>query len=130
MKYKLFFTLNQNEPELQGTFDTIEEAEKHMQLLIDTKSRIKLWYICKSIRAKSTVYDYGAHNAFYEIKEVTEELGVLQVQMPDRDSYDYFLRDEFSYWDLTRMPTLAYECTRKEAEQFPQFKWIALSELK
>lgn len=50
----------------------IEEAEKHMQLLIDTKSRIKSWYIRKSIRAKSTVYDYGAHNAFYEIKEVTE----------------------------------------------------------
>ncbi len=72
LKYKLFFTLNQNEPELQGTFDTIEEAEKHMQLLIDTKSRIKSWYIRKSIRAKSTVYDYGAHNAFYEIKEVTE----------------------------------------------------------
>ncbi|MFU1594060.1 hypothetical protein ABNG39_02280 [Streptococcus dysgalactiae] len=23
----------------------------------------------------------------------------------------------------------AYKCTREEAEQFPQFKWIALSDL-
>lgn len=72
LKYKLFFTLNQNEPELQGIFDTIEEAEKHMQLLIDTKSRIKSWYIRKTVRVKGITYDYGAHNAFYEIKEVTE----------------------------------------------------------
>lgn len=72
LKYKLFFTLNQNEPELQGIFDTIEEAEKHMQLSIDTKSRIKSWYIRKTVRGKVITYDYGAHNAFYEIKEVTE----------------------------------------------------------
>lgn len=72
MKYNLFFTLNQNEPELQGIFDTIEEAEKHMLLLIDTKSRIKSWYIRKSAHDDCIRYDYGAHNAFYEIKEVEE----------------------------------------------------------
>ncbi|WP_159583972.1 hypothetical protein [Streptococcus halichoeri] len=72
MKYNLFFTLNQKEPQLQGTFDSIEKAERHMQLLIDTKSRIKSWYIRKSVRGKVATYDYGAHNAFYEIKEVTE----------------------------------------------------------
>lgn len=71
MKYNLFFLINDKQ-QLQGTFDTIEEAEKHMQLLIDTKSRIKSWYIRKMVRGKIITYDYGAHNAFYEIKEVTE----------------------------------------------------------
>lgn len=68
--YKLYFRINNNEPELQGTFATGAEAEKHMQYLIDTKSRIKSWYIRKLQRDGYWLYDYGAHNAFYMIKEV------------------------------------------------------------
>lgn len=45
--YKLYFLINGNEPNLQGTFDTEAEAEEYMQHLIDTKSRIKSWYIRK-----------------------------------------------------------------------------------
>ncbi|HFI0150693.1 TPA: hypothetical protein ACGO3A_001206 [Streptococcus suis] len=67
--YKLYFRINNNEPELQGTFDTEAEAEKHIQYLIDSKSRIKSWYIRKIQRDGYWLYDYGAHNAFYMIKE-------------------------------------------------------------
>ncbi|WP_230334752.1 hypothetical protein [Streptococcus suis] len=48
--FELYFRINDNEPELQGTFDTAVEAEKYMQRLIDTKSRIKSWYIRKAQR--------------------------------------------------------------------------------
>ncbi|WP_449456118.1 hypothetical protein [Streptococcus suis] len=67
--YKLYFRIDNNEPELQGTFDTEAEAEEYMQYLIDTKSRIKCWYIRKLQRDGYWLYDYGAHNAFYMIKE-------------------------------------------------------------
>ncbi|HFU4025608.1 TPA: hypothetical protein ACGO0F_001316 [Streptococcus suis] len=67
--YKLYFRINNNEPELQGTFDTKAEAEKAMQYLIDSKSKIKSWYIRKLLRDGYWLYDYGAHNAFYMIKE-------------------------------------------------------------
>ncbi|HEL1773789.1 TPA: hypothetical protein TXV11_002461, partial [Streptococcus suis] len=66
---ELYFRINGNEPELQGAFDTEVEAEKYMQRLIDTKSRIKSWYIRKIQREGYWLYDYGAHNAFYMIKE-------------------------------------------------------------
>lgn len=68
--YGLYFKTNNNKPVLQGTFDTEAEAEKHMQYLIDTKSRIKSWYIRKLQRDGYWLYDYGSHNAFYMIKEV------------------------------------------------------------
>ncbi len=68
--YKLYFRINGNEPDLQGTFDTEAEAEEYMQHLIDTRSRIKSWYIRKIQREGYWLYDYGAHNAFYMIKEV------------------------------------------------------------
>ncbi|HFU3947141.1 TPA: hypothetical protein ACGPAJ_001805 [Streptococcus suis] len=74
--YKLYFRINNNEPELQGTFDTEAEAEKHMQYLIDTKSRIKCWYIRKIQCDGYWLYDYGAHNAFYMIKEAENDTEV------------------------------------------------------
>lgn len=71
--FELYFRINDNEPELQGTFDTEVEAEKYMQRLIDTRSRIKSWYIRKIQRDGYWLYDYGAHNAFYTIKEVLND---------------------------------------------------------
>lgn len=70
MTFELYFQINDNEPELQSVFDTKAEAEKYMQRLIDSKSRIKSWYIRKIQRDGYWLYDYGAHNAFYMIKEV------------------------------------------------------------
>ena len=71
--FELYFQLNDNEAELQGAFDTKAEAEKHMQLLIDARSRIKSWYIRKVQCKGYWLYDYGAHNAFYLIKEVESD---------------------------------------------------------
>ena len=70
MTFELYFQINDNEPELQSVFDTKAEAEKHMQRLIDSKSRIKSWYIREIRHEGYWLYDYGAHNAFYMIKEV------------------------------------------------------------
>lgn len=42
--FELYFQINDNEPELQSVFDTKAEAEKYMQRLIDSRSRIKSWY--------------------------------------------------------------------------------------
>ena len=72
MTFELYFQINDNEPELQSVFDTKAEAEKHMQRLIDSKSRIKSWYIREIQHDDHWVYDYGAHNAFYIVKEVEE----------------------------------------------------------
>ena len=70
MTFELYFQINDNEPELQSVFDTKAEAEKHMQRLIDSKSRIKSWYIREIQHDGYWLYDYGAHNAFYMVKEV------------------------------------------------------------
>ena len=71
--FELYFQINDNEPELQSAFDTKAEAEKYIQRLIDSRSRIKSWYIRKIQRDGYWLYDYGAHNAFYMIKEVELE---------------------------------------------------------
>ena len=70
--FELYFKINYNEPELQSVFDTKAEAEKHMQRLIDSKSRIKSLYIREIQHDGYWLYDYGAHNAFYMVKEVEE----------------------------------------------------------
>ena len=70
--FELYFQINDNEPELQSAFDTKAEAEKHMQRLIDSRSRIKSWYIRKIQRDGYWLYDYGARNAFYMVKEIEE----------------------------------------------------------
>ena len=73
MTFELYFQINDNEPEIQSAFDTKVEAEKYMQRLIDSKSRIKSWYIRKIQRDGYWLYDYGAHNAFYMIKEAEND---------------------------------------------------------
>lgn len=70
--FELYFQINDNEPELQSAFDTKAEAEKHMQRLIDSKSRIKSWYIREIQHDGYWLYDYGAHNAFYIVKEAEQ----------------------------------------------------------
>lgn len=65
--YKLYFILN-GKREKQGEFSTLEEAEKYMMLLIDSKSRIKSWYIRKHQQDHHIFYDYGAHNAEYIVE--------------------------------------------------------------
>ena len=70
--FELYFKINYNEPELQSVFDTKAEAEKHMQRLIDSKSRIKNLYTREIQHDGYWLYDYGARNAFYMVKEVEE----------------------------------------------------------
>lgn len=64
---------------------------------------------------------------------MNEELGVLI-----NDKAHYFMKfklyeighlivEEFAIF--TEKISEAFKLTRKEAEQFPQFKWVALSEL-
>ncbi|CAM2760206.1 Uncharacterised protein [Streptococcus acidominimus] len=65
--YKLYFILN-GKRKKQGEFSTLEEAEKHMMMLIDNKSRIKSWYIVKRQKDNHIFYDYGAHNAEYIVE--------------------------------------------------------------
>lgn len=53
----------------------------------------------------------------------------LFVSSPDDDLPEYKHYDVGSTYLIERILDGAYKCTRKEAEQFPQFKWVALSEL-
>lgn len=68
----------------------------------------------------------------------SEELGVLLLESPEPKFYKYYflsVDNENSEYDVIStdnavvIKNIAYKCTRKEAEQFPQFKWVALSEL-
>ncbi len=64
---------------------------------------------------------------------MTEELGVLVVK--DRSWKRWYLINSFiedwnGYPVITSDIRSAYHCTRKEAEQFPQFKWVSLDEIK
>ncbi|MEW6855074.1 hypothetical protein [Streptococcus iniae] len=57
---------------------------------------------------------------------MNEELGVL---IGD-DKTSYFFKMNVDGKPLYCKSFFnAYHCTRKEAEQFPQFKWVALSDL-
>lgn len=70
MKYNLYFQINDNKPELQGTFDTYDEALKYMEQLIKEKSRIRNTGLRRYWRKDGVVrIDYGAHNALYLIEE-------------------------------------------------------------
>lgn len=70
-RYNLYFQLNGKDPELQGKFDTKQEALDAIRKLIEEKSSItytETWRFWK--KDGVTYIDYGAHNAFYMIKEV------------------------------------------------------------
>lgn len=69
---------------------------------------------------------------------IDEELGVLLLELPEPKFYKYYflsVDNESSEYDVIStdnvwvIEKLACKCTRKEAEQFPQFEWVALSEL-
>ncbi len=65
---------------------------------------------------------------------MNEELGVLV----DKGRYfwkrwyltDSYIEDWQGYPVITSDIRSAYQCTRKEAERFPQFKWVRLEDLK
>lgn len=57
---------------------------------------------------------------------MTEELGVLLDY--DKTSYFFKMNDDGKPLYCKSFFN-AYQCTRKEAEQFPQFEWVPLSEL-
>lgn len=65
--YKLY-SMRNGKFENKGEFSTLEEAEKHMKLLIDAQSRVKSWYIRKHQKGRHIYYDYGAHNAKYIVE--------------------------------------------------------------
>ena len=63
---------------------------------------------------------------------MTEELGVLVVK--DRSWKRWYLINSFieewqGYPVVTSDIRSAHQCTRKEAEQFPQFKFVPLYQL-
>ncbi|WP_373768411.1 hypothetical protein [Jeotgalibaca porci] len=73
-----------------------------------------------------------------EEEQTTEELGVLLLELPEPRFLKYYFLyhdNESSEYDI--IPTdnvwviekLAFKLTRKEAEQFPQFKFVPLKEL-
>lgn len=57
---------------------------------------------------------------------MNEELGVLIGD--DKTSYFFKMSDDGKPLYCKSFFN-AHKCTRKEAEQFPQFEWVALSEL-
>lgn len=71
IRYHLYFQINDKAPGLQGEFDTKQEALDAIRKLIDEKSSVThtdLWRFWD--KSGVTYVDYGAHNAFYMIKEV------------------------------------------------------------
>ncbi|ELY5748925.1 hypothetical protein [Streptococcus iniae] len=72
---------------------------------------------------------------------MTEELGVLLLDLPEPSwKFNYLCYENIDCHNkkLTVSSTnsscevnfYAHKCTRKEAEQFPQFKWVSLEGLK
>ena len=70
-----------------------------------------------------------------------EKLGVLLVDVPDMMFFKYnYIIDTDVHGNgkfiingtdfLDKLERLAYKCTEDEAKKYPQFKWVALEELK
>ncbi|MFI3887588.1 hypothetical protein [Streptococcus parauberis] len=59
---------------------------------------------------------------------MTEELGVLQSKIDE--SYYVLWRSRAGFLIMTGNINKARRIKRKEAEQFPQFKWVSLEELR
>ncbi|HEM6487931.1 TPA: hypothetical protein U2E50_000107 [Streptococcus suis] len=68
---------------------------------------------------------------------MTKKLGVLLVDVPEPKlwRYSFLVRGtalSFSLGqadDYLTVERYAYKCTKKEAEKYPQFRWVALEEL-
>ncbi len=72
---------------------------------------------------------------------MTEKLGVLLVDVPDIMffKYNYIIEIEGACTStfiikgtdfLDKLERIAYKCTQEEARKYPQFRWVALEELK
>lgn len=66
---------------------------------------------------------------------MNKELGVLLLELPEPCA-EYTVLSNFrnkffaqSYVFSEDFDEHVFKCTRKEAEQFPQFKWVSLEEL-
>lgn len=68
---------------------------------------------------------------------MTEKLGVLLLEVPN-SWYRYIFLMEPTENKLTTWETddkeyvieIAFKCTQEEARKYPQFRWVALEELK
>ena len=68
---------------------------------------------------------------------MTEKLGVLLVDVPEPKSWKYYYLG-YSHGtcnititdDKEELVKYAYQCTQEEAKKYPQFRWVALEELK
>lgn len=62
-----------------------------------------------------------------EEEQTTEELGVLQ----SKNNKNYYMarKSQVGLYKMTQFVYHAFKLTRKEAEQFPQFKFVPLKEL-
>ncbi|MBO4108064.1 hypothetical protein [Streptococcus suis] len=68
---------------------------------------------------------------------MTKKLGVLLVDVPEpaywkytfleygQGTYGVFYTNDFDFLEY-----MAHKCTKEEAKKYPQFKWVALEELK
>ena len=68
---------------------------------------------------------------------MTEKLGVLLLELPNSWFRYIFLMEstekKLTIWETDGKEVvieIAFKCTRKEAEQFPRFKWVSLEDLK
>ncbi|MGH2311774.1 hypothetical protein ACRPLU_00515 [Streptococcus uberis] len=98
-----------------GLFDSFHDALRYAESII--KKELPEEDI--KIDDEFSLFGYG-----YEIMKI-EELGVLVD--PKRSYFIGNNRDGFPLYTVNT--EYAHKLTRKEAEQFPQFEWVALSEL-
>ena len=68
---------------------------------------------------------------------MTEKLGVLLVDVPEPRLFKYYYLEynygTYSIYKADQRKTViksAYKCTQEEAKKYPQFRWVALEELK
>ena len=70
---------------------------------------------------------------------MTEKLGVLLVDVPEPRMWEYTyveLDDDrgrfgIEYTEVVGVVSqFGYKCTQEEAKKYPQFRWVALEELK
>ena len=68
---------------------------------------------------------------------MTEKLGVLLIDLPN-SWYRYLflaepMENKLTIWERDekeKVKSEAYKCTQDEAKKYPQFRWVALEELK
>ena len=70
---------------------------------------------------------------------MTEKLGVLLVDVPEPSVWEYSYIGLCAGWNnfwvdfsdsVSTVSQFGYKCTQEEAKKYPQFRWVALEELK